>query len=115
MNWKKALALLWTLGILAACTVPGQSLPDVSLFEFDKLIHFALFAVFGWLWMAALQATARGLLLTLAGGVAYAVLTEFYQAVLPYARTPDPADALANALGLGAGVLLFHLRKRKSS
>jgi VanZ family protein len=116
MPWKTTLAWLWTTGILVACSLPGQSLPDITLFRFDKLIHFALFAGFGWLWMAALrQPLARRAGVVLAAGLAYAVLTEPYQGLLPFERAPDPYDALANALGLGAGVLAFRLLRKRSA
>lgn len=91
------LAVLWTLGILLACSLPGESLPSVGLFAFDKLIHFGLFAGFGVLWCWALPGRTTRVLLF---GLAYAVLTEVYQGFLPFERTPDPYDALANALGL---------------
>ena len=111
------LALLWTLGILAGCSIPGKDLPQVDLVSFDKVVHFVIFGGFGWLWMRALRkpliAKTWWVLTT---GVAYAVLTEVYQGLLPFERTPDPNDALANALGLVAAVLLFRFfEKRKST
>jgi hypothetical protein len=49
----RRLAIAWTLGILAVCSVPGSYIPDVPLFSPDKLAHLFLFAVFGWLWLRA--------------------------------------------------------------
>ena len=108
------LALIWTLGILAACSIPGSDLPKVNIVSFDKAAHFVVFAGFGWLWAAALRGTlARKTGRVLAGGLAYAVLTEIYQGFLPFDRTPDPMDALANALGLLTAVLLYRLWKTR--
>jgi VanZ family protein len=104
-QWR-VLAILWTLGIVAACSLPGRSLPQSGLFEFDKLIHAALFFGFGVLWLLALQAPLplrRWRVLFV--GLAFAVLTEVYQGVLPFERFPDPYDALANGLGLCAALL----------
>lgn len=103
-------AIIWTLGILAACSIPGKDLPDIDLFSFDKIAHFVVFAGFGWLWMRALQGPSlRRTGYVLASGLAYAALTEVYQGLLPYDRSPDPYDALANALGLLTAVLLYRL------
>lgn len=114
MPRSRILALLWTLAILAACTIPGSSLPSVSLFEHDKLIHMALFAVFAWLWMAALPLSfGRRSALVMATGVAYAVLTEVYQGLLPFDRRPDPLDAVADIAGVTLGILIFVLARRK--
>ena len=106
------LAVAWTLGILVACTLPGTDLPAVPLFSADKLGHFVLFAGLGWLWMHALDVPhGRRLALVGACGLAYAGLTEIYQGFLPWERTPDLMDALANAAGLAAGLLLYHVRR----
>lgn len=113
MNVRLLLAVAWTLGILAACTLPGAAIPAPQLWDFDKLAHFSLFAGFGWLWMRALEHDLyRRALAVLAAGVAYAVLSELYQGLLPWPRTPDPYDALADAAGAAAGVLLYVLRHR---
>lgn len=107
-------AILWTLGILAACSIPGKDLPEIDIFSFDKIAHFTVFAGFGWLWMRALQGPLpRRTAYVLASGLAYAALTEVYQGLLPYDRTPDPLDALANALGLLTAVLLYRVFQRK--
>jgi len=111
-RYAKLLALLWTLGILAACSIPGTSLPSVSLWEFDKVAHFALFFGFGALGLWAYPKRAGWVLLA---GLAYAVGTEFYQGLLPWPRTPDPYDALANTIGLFAGVGTMYWLKQKLS
>jgi len=93
---------------MAACSLPGADIPDISLFEFDKLAHFFMFAVLGWVWMYALLSPLRRRIVTiLAGGIAYAFLTEVYQGFLPFDRQPDILDALANTGGLVLSVALF--------
>ena len=110
------LSVLWTIGILVGLSLPGRSLPSVSLLEFDKLIHFLLFAGFAWLWMAALRAPLRRrTLYVLAAGATYAVLSELYQSLLPFDRRADLLDVLADMAGLCAGLLLYHLRLRRKS
>ena len=115
MTRAHLIAFFWTLGILAACSIPGRDLPEVDIASLDKLVHFVVFAGFGWLWMHALRAeTPARTALVVVAGLVYAGLTDVYQGLLPFDRTPDPFDALANASGLLVAVLLYHLLRRKT-
>lgn len=123
------LALLWTAAILGAFSLPASTLsPARSLLDFDKLIHAALFGIFGVLWMRVLcppgtetvWATLRRRGGQLFGaGVLFAGGTEVYQHVMPIRRMGDPYDALADGTGLLAGIFLYgvllHRRARRSS
>ena len=53
-NTVVALAVGWTVVILALCSIPGGDLPEVRIMSADKIAHFGMFAAFGWLWMLAL-------------------------------------------------------------
>jgi len=110
------LAGLWTLGIVVALSVPPSSFNDVQpAVGIDKLVHFALFAGFGGLWMRVLcppragvwaQCRRRvGALLVV--GVFFAVGSEVYQGLLPIRRSGDPYDAVADGVGLLVGILLY--------
>lgn len=113
MTLRHLLALAWTLAILAACSIPGRDIPSVGLMQFDKVVHFCMFAGFGGLWLWALRgplATRRWWVL--GTGVGYAIGTEIYQGFLPFDRTPDPYDALANLAGLIAAIVLYQARTR---
>lgn len=113
---NRALAIFWTLAILAGCSIPGRDLPSVGVPSFDKLVHVLMFAGFGVLWLRALSGAVRRRAAWVVGtGAAYAVLTEFYQGLLPFERSPDPMDALANLIGLGLGVAgwLFWRRRHQ--
>lgn len=104
------LAILWTLAILAACSLPGNELPKINfdLFEPDKIAHFILFFLFGLLWMAAIPENKKGRrLLIIGGGILYAILTEVYQDVLPLGRTADPMDSVANIIGLLVALAVY--------
>ena len=97
------LAILWTLAILAACSLPGNELPNINLdlFEPDKIAHFVLFFFFGLLWLAATPENRKGSRVLIAVfGILYAILTEIYQSVMPLGRTADPMDSVANLIGL---------------
>jgi VanZ family protein len=116
-------AICWTLGIVVACSLPPASLaaPSPAL-GLDKVAHFVLFAGLAGLWMRALcppgattAAALRhyGLRLALLGGL-FAVGTEVYQHLLPIRRMADPYDALADGVGLLAGLLGYvaYVRRR---
>ena len=114
------LAVLWTAAILAGLSLPPSSLaPAQAVLSFDKLIHAVLFGVFGLLWMRVLCPPAvagaalrrRGGQL-FAAGVLFAGGTEVYQHVIPVRRMSDPYDALADAVGLLIGILLYGLLVR---
>jgi VanZ family protein len=115
------LAVLWTLGIVVACSIPAASLSPIEpALSADKAIHFGLFAVFGGLWMRALcppdaagPICRRGLYLLGAGSL-FAVGTEVYQHLMPLQRRGDPYDALADGAGLLVAVVAYvlYLRSR---
>ena len=110
-NRSFLIATAWTLLIVAICSIPGDDLPDVDIWGYDKVGHFVMFAGFGWLWARAASKQALGWVLVT--GVAFAGLTEVYQGLLPFGRTPDLYDALADVAGLSAALLVYRLRKRR--
>jgi hypothetical protein len=116
MNRAYVLAIGWTLGILAACTIPGNDLPDIDLdlLRPDKIVHYSLFLGLGWFWLRALPRTLRyRMALVLGLGTLYAFGTEVYQGLLPWDRTPDPLDAAANLMGLFTAAGLRRWSERK--
>ncbi len=105
---RLGVALLWTLGILIATTMPTGGVPNVEVSHMDKLVHFAMFFGFGTLWMWALpHPLKRRLGIVVIVGVMGAVGTEGLQLIVPFDRNPDIGDVVANMLGLGAGIGLF--------
>ena len=109
----KALSIGWALFILALCSIPGHSVPDLTLFTFDKLGHFGIFFIGALLWMRAWPERPRRIF---AVGVAFSVGTELYQGLVPFlGRSADPFDVLADVLGLTAGLgVALWLRRRRS-
>jgi len=113
-------ALLWTLGIVAACLLPASTLQTVEpAVGVDKVVHFGLFAGFGALWMRVMcppnsthstsDIRRRTFWFALAGA-AFAVGTEGLQQVAPVRRVADPFDVVADLAGLVTAVAVYGYR-----
>lgn len=100
-------AVLWTLGILGAVTVPAPTVPtgppEIGL---DKIVHLIMFAGFGLLWMRGLAACPRSHALWVVGGtgLALAVGSELVQHTVLATRQGSLYDGVANVLGLALGL-----------
>lgn len=107
------LAVLWTVAVLAACSIPGSQIEPLQFtpFALDKWAHAVLFFGFGVLWTRAQPDKVWGILLA---GVAFGIAIEIWQGLLPIGRSPDPLDALADAVGLVAGVGLARALARRT-
>lgn len=114
-RWLRWAAGLWTLGILAACSLPGPSMPPAPDLGLDKVAHVVLFFGFGWLWLISAPPAATYAAWVGLAGVLYAVGTEVYQGALPFLdRTADPYDALANLIGLSLGIAVASYQRHRS-
>lgn len=121
------LAVLWTIGMVVAFSLPARSLSSVEpVLSYDKIAHAVLFAGFAGLWMRVLcppesvsseQTLIRGGLLLLGIGGGFAAGTEVYQHVLPLGRMGDPYDFLADGIGLllGVGLYAWGVRRHRRS
>ena len=108
---RKLLAWLGTCLIVTLCLWPKTWLPAREASprnapHADKVIHFAMFAVFGLLWMRVGPVSRARVGLVLAAAVALAIGTELLQGLPLIARDPDPFDAIADVLGGAMGVAL---------
>ena len=95
---------LWWLAVLVVVVLSLVPPPQVELPKHgDKVEHLLAYAVLA---AAAVQVFRPGLALLLAGaGLALAgVLLELAQGALTTYRQADPADALANSLGVLLGL-----------
>ncbi len=94
-------ALGWTLAIFVGCSIPGNSLSHAFTSR-DKLLHVVIFMLFSYLW----RRVGYGVWGVLLAGIAYGLLTEIWQGVMPINRSFDSYDVFADAVGtvLGIGV-----------
>ena len=87
---------------------PGSDVPSGIPIS-DKVVHFSLFAA-----LALTGRLAAVPPLPLAVGlVAYAGISEVLQTVLPINRDGDVRDALADTLGVAAGIAVHALALRR--
>jgi hypothetical protein len=112
MSRRTTWAVVWTVLVLVACWIPSDRLPIDEggswrwrVPNADKLVHVAMFAGFGLLWMRARPAPGRAAWV-LAGGVALAVVSELGQELPIVNRDADVLDVLADVLGVGLGIVL---------
>ena len=104
------LSIAWGLLILILCLLPGKDIPSLTIFEYDKVVHFLIYVVlaflmyYGWKKQNAFlllhkQTLLKILLIT----SAYGFLVEVLQELLTTDRHFDIFDALANSLGAVGG------------
>lgn len=78
----------------------------------DKWVHFLLFAVFSFLWLAAFPLRRRwqGMLLAFAVAFIFGWLVEELQGLLRFlGRSRSTKDILADAIGGFLGVIVYYL------
>lgn len=110
----------WLVGlyagiILLLSTMPGSSLPRYVFPQFDKIIHFTEYFIFGLLAVKSLNKVSPvSLILLILGGVVFSGLDETWQSFRP-GRDASVADMFADGIGFIAGSLLASWRKLNSS
>ncbi len=99
-------AALWAAAVLVVivvCLMPPPPLPSLPE-NSDKLEHFAAYFLLA---ASAVQLFRHGRVLLRVGValVAMGVCIEFAQGALTATRSADPFDALANTVGVAAGLM----------
>lgn len=100
-------AIVWAGAIFhlsSLPTVPAPSIPGV-----DKALHFAAYAVLGWLLAFAADRSRLPLAAAVVLGLAYGVTDEIHQMYVP-GRSPDLLDWIADAAGVAAATFLYARR-----
>lgn len=100
---KYLATILVTILILVAVLLPGSKIPSVGFQGIDKLAHFTLF----YLWSLAIRfdfGSGFKWLVGFLAGLTFSYLTEVLQ-LLVEGREYDYYDVLADAIGLGIGLL----------
>jgi VanZ family protein len=108
------LAILWTSGILLACLIPGNEVPDIHIPLIDKWVHFIIFAGFSFLWLNTfISATVvKGVLIFILSVLLGYTVELLQDSGITTGRSYDVYDILADTIGGALGVLLFFLWRR---
>lgn len=109
-------ALIWALVILALSITPGQELPEVNVWEFDKFAHIGVYALLALLFGAWLTRSGqfrpsdpRYIRAVLAIGLPalFGLLIEVVQGSLIPQRFFDVLDIMANIIGSISGWIAY--------
>jgi VanZ family protein len=102
--------------------MPGKDLPSVSIFEFDKIVHFTLYLLlalmmyYGWKKQDSFISLHHNTLMKiLIITSTYGFAVEIMQELFTTDRHFDIFDALANSIGGTVGSLLGVYLKPKTS
>ena len=113
-----AIAIGWTCLLVVLLSLPGSSLPDTTLWKYDKIGHAGIFLVLSLVWMNVLSPYGmRVIMLVVVCGLLLAPLSEWYQSALPFGRTADLFDSVADGIGFAVGTIawmvFFSWKKRR--
>lgn len=103
--------VLWAAAMLLVSSLPGTRMPQVSLWQWDKLAHFAEYTVLAILAARYFQLVrshpaATAALLAGLATVIFAFLDETHQLLIPN-RACSWQDLAADAVGATVGVAIF--------
>ncbi len=107
---------MWALFILILTLTPGKSVPDIGLFDYDKLGHAGVFMIQSYLLtMGLYRRKANELIKFVIIGtslaITYGFLIEYVQSFIPD-RGMEFYDAVANIVGAIFGTGLFYLHNK---
>lgn len=109
------LSAIWAIliGTLLLSEHSGEALPWWTRFDHsDKLVHFGLFLVQGYL-LAVSVGNGRFPILIIALCAVFGGVLEILQETLTETRSGSMADLLADAIGAAVGLVIYRLRSEK--
>lgn len=105
MNIRVLVAIAVTLAVLAFLWAPPPPAPTIQIPHLDKYLHLGLFFAVAVSWRFARMTALR----VLGFGIALGIVTEVVQGTLPWPRTPDVLDVVADAIGIAIALGLARL------
>jgi VanZ family protein len=113
MKLRYLVIILWTIFLLSLLLSPiawWKGVPGPwEVKYFDKVAHFGLFAITGFVGVFSTNFQSRfktRVLIAIVLGLFLAIITEFLQYFIPN-RHAELYDVLIDAIGLGIGLLLY--------
>ncbi|SFT11582.1 VanZ like family protein [Zhouia amylolytica] len=105
------IAISWTVLITVSSLLSFKELPSTGIEVSDKVIHGGIYFVFTVLWYLVLVSYIKRNLLLKIGVVSalYGIIIEVFQYLMPYGRSFEPLDIVANCCGILLGILAVKL------
>lgn len=99
---KYKISIIWAAIMMIACTINLQSNepPKIEIPYLDKIVHFGIYAILGFLLTIEPKITNLKALIICA---CYGLLIEIIQIFLPW-RSFEVADIIADTLGAAVGI-----------
>jgi VanZ family protein len=98
-------AIGWACLIFISSSITAAEMPDLSIFRFDKVIHFGVYFVFAFLLYRAFRYQTRfpvlahhAAIVTIAAVILFGASDEFHQFFVP-GRQADIFDLIADTTG----------------
>jgi len=111
--WLKIPAIVYSLIIFTLSSLPQEKVPAIEIWNFDKVLHLIEYTIYG-IFLSLAFASAehekvarRAIPLSLLTGLLFAITDELHQYFVP-GRFCSIYDWLADAIGIGLGIYLFH-------
>ena len=105
-------AVIWLIIIVVISGFPGDKVPEVPIWQFDKLVHSVVYLVLSVTLLIAFPKAKRKLiwLITIIlFGIFYGGIMEILQHYIFINRSGNWYDFMANAVGTVIGLLVFPL------
>lgn len=104
LSESPAIAIFWTALILLACNWPADDIPKDPVPGFDKIVHIGFFTGWAILWRMRFP---NKIINIIAIGITYGFIIEVLQHILPFNRTFDLTDLLADTAGIFLGLVFY--------
>lgn len=108
--------IIWAGVILTGTSIPSSVVPG-RVSEFDKVLHFIIYAILAVLLtrqLAEVTTRWRAALLAIVISAAFGAADEWHQQFIR-GRYPERADLVADTLGAASGALLVIALRRRAS
>lgn len=119
-GWYHLPMIIYAAAIITVSSIPDLRTPEIRMFAFDKLAHFAEYAIFAAIIFRSFSnfrkwiPTNRAFLYSALFVVVFAAFDEYYQHFIP-GRFSSAADAAADVTGAMLVLAFFELRRRRLS
>lgn len=114
MNNPKIHLYIFLVLIIIGSSIPGNSMPPIFDFTWDKLLHVAEYSIVGWLgYMAYASELKKPLLIISISGILFGCFDEFWQSMTP-GRFPSHYDVFADGIGVICGAIIASFRLKYS-